>query len=313
MMTQAQTESINQDTYLNIIKLARQYQEEGLFNQAEDFYKQAIAMARNLLAGNDDRQRLLLIEALSELASFYSFHGKDERSQYLWSEILELGKSSFDAGDNIYVESVFGLANIKEKRGEIIQAEDLYQSILQKQEKAYGAEALEICPAIKKTAAFYFRRQDYAQAEAFYLRALALEEFHLGTCSEQINSTVDALVNIFRKQKKWRLAEYMLDRQKDILNILHGEGSLCATSCELRQAELFWQSGQTDKAMRSYGTVLNMYTKMFGARSGAILSFKKKLGALLPASLSFAPEDTSAPTKEKQIVMPIAPPVLVTV
>ena len=129
-------------------------------------------------------------------------------------------------------------------------------------------------------AAFYYRQGNYAQAEALYLKALAIEEFHLGTCSAPINNTVNELVNIFRIQKKWRLAEYMLGRQRDILNILHGEDSLCATSCELRQAQLFQQSGQIEKALHCYNSVLSIYTKMFGSRSASVLAFKKKLTEL---------------------------------
>jgi hypothetical protein len=310
MMAHAKAESIKQDAYLTIIKLARQHKEEGLFNQAEDFYRQAIAMARNLFSDGKDKQRLLLIETLIELASFYSFQGKDKFSQSLWLEILELGKNTLTAGDNIYVEAVFGLADVREKNGEILQAEALYKNLLQKQETIFGTDSLEICPAIKKAAAFYFRQQNYNRSEALYLKSLALEEFHLGTCSAQINSTVDALVNIFRKQKKWCLAEYMLGRQKDILNILHGEGSLCVASCELRLAELFGQSGQLEKAIRSYNNVLLAYAKIFGDRSNPILALKKKISALSAATISFAPEHIiSAPVKGGEFIVPATAPV----
>ncbi len=117
--TLARAESIKQDAYLTIIKLARQYKEEGLFNQSEDFYRQAIAMARNLLTGDNDAQKLLLLEALRELAAFYAFQGKEERGESLWLEILEMRKNSLNAGDSIYVESVLGLAAANEKKGDI--------------------------------------------------------------------------------------------------------------------------------------------------------------------------------------------------
>ncbi len=139
-------------------------------------------------------------------------------------------------------------------------------------------------------AAFYYRQQQYPQAETLYLKALAIEEYHLGTCSEQINNTVTALIDLFGKQKKWRLAEYMLDRQKDILNILHGEDSLCAASCELRLAELLRQSGQIEKAIHSYDTVLRTYTNIFGSQSKPVLSLKSKRDQLTTPTISFAPD-----------------------
>jgi tetratricopeptide (TPR) repeat protein len=312
--TQVQTESVRLDAYLAILGLARQYKEEGLFSQAEDFYQQTIALARNLFAINKEKPRSLLIETLSELAAFYSFQGKDERSQPLWLEILNLGESFFKASDSLYVESVLGLARVKEKKGKYKEAEELYTNLLLAQETELGTEVLEICPVIKKAANFYFRQRNYSQAEALYLRVLGLEEYHLGTCSVQINDTVGTLFNVFLKQKKWRLAEYMMYRQKDILSILHGERSLCTTSCELRLAELFWQSGQTERAMRSYDIVLHTYAKMFGDRSKPVVLLKNKIASLSKSVISFVPEQTVVlPAKMNQIFMPRSASVLMAV
>ena len=300
------------DAYLTIIKLARQYKNEGRFSQAEGFYKQAIIVARELFVDSNDSQ-LPLLTYLSELATFYCFQNKEQLSELLWLEILELGKDSLNAIDSIYTEAVFGVACAKEAKGENEQAENLYKDLIQKQEKALGNDVLETCPAIKMSAAFYYRQGNYAQAEALYLKALALEEFHLGTCSAQINNTVNDLVNIFRIQKKWRLAEYMLDRQKDILNILHGENSLCATSCELRQAELFQQSGQIEKARLCYNSVLRNYTNMFGAQSASVLAFKKRLVQLSMSFTAYAPDSINAKAKESPNVMPIVPTIMIAV
>ena len=79
------------NAYLTIVKLARQYKNQGRFSQAEDFYRQAIAVARNLLTDSNESQ-LLLLTSLSELATFYCFQGKEQHSEPLWLEILELGK-----------------------------------------------------------------------------------------------------------------------------------------------------------------------------------------------------------------------------
>jgi len=304
-LTKVQIDSVRLDAYFTILGLARQYKEEGLFSQAEDFYQQTIAVVRNLFAIDREQPRSFLIETLSELASFYVFQGKDERSQPLWLEILKLGEGFFKASDSLHTETVLGLASVKEKQGKYKEAEDLYTNLLHSQETEFGAEVLEICPVIKKTASFYFRQRNYSQAEALYLRVLAIEEYHFGTCSVQINDTVGALFHVFLKQKKWRLAEYMMDRQKDILNILHGEGSLCAISCELRLAELFWQSGQTEKAMRSYEVVLHTYAKMFGDRSKPVVLLKNKVNLLTNSVISFVPEQSVVVNdKRNQVFVP---------
>jgi tetratricopeptide (TPR) repeat protein len=278
-----------QDVYSALIMLARQHYEEGLFNQAEDFYKQAIAAARDLLLDKKDWQQQLLIESISELAKVYDSQGKWRRNEPLWLEIIKLGKKNFQLTEADYTKAIYELAHIKEKKGETNQAEALYKTLLHKQEMEIGDESIEICSAIKQLAAFYCRQGNYAQAENLYLRALALEEFHLGTCSEQINSTVDSLANIFAKQKKWRLAEYMLERQKDILNILHGEGSLCARCCELRLAELLAQSGQISKALKYYKIVLQTYINMFGQRSKPVQALDKKINKISSELIDFAP------------------------
>lgn len=70
--------AIKFEAYRTIKHLAGKYKEEGLFNQAEELYIESIALARNL-----SEPPQILINALYELADFYSFQGKDEKAEDL--------------------------------------------------------------------------------------------------------------------------------------------------------------------------------------------------------------------------------------
>ena len=295
------SESDKPEHYAQIAQTARAYRQEGRCKQAEDLYNQAIAATRVAAAHYSQLDQQALVGILYELAEFYSFQGKDRQSESLWLEILELAPDTA-AIENL-AEVIFKLAAVYEKKGEIAEAEKLYIDFLQKRENELGKNSLEITDILKKLAASYCRQQNYAAAESLYLRTLAIEEFHLGTCTESINGTVDALIDVFEKLGKWRLAEYMLSRQKAILSVLHGENSLCVASCQLKLAKFLNETGQLNKAIDNYASVVTIYADIFGEEVKPVLSLKKTLEQLRSKmrTQSFAPDHSIdlSPTKSE--------------
>lgn len=272
------------DTYNITLQLARKHRAEGLCQMAEDLYKQAIAIARVL----HDPESLLLCLALYELANYYKFQAKDDNSELLWKEIKAYEKY-FDSNHYIYIQSMFSLAQINENRGRINIAEALYKELLKRQKDELGDESLDICPAYVQLAAFYCRQKKYNLAEALYLKVLAIKEFYLGTCSPEINYTVDALIDIFKKLGKWRLAEHMMHRQKDILLALHGKDSLVLASCALRLSALQTDTNQLNRAIQNLSFTIRIYKNKFGELANPVISLQNKLDTLLICGMHLLP------------------------
>jgi tetratricopeptide (TPR) repeat protein len=258
---------------------------------AENLYKQAVAIARLL----SETKPLLAAEALYELASYYNFQEKDNEAELLWKELKTYNKY-FASTHCIYVQTIFGLARLEERKGNFDAAEILYKELLEKQENDLGDESLDICPILEQLASFYCRQNKYSLAEALNLRILVIKEFYLGTCSPEINSTVDALINIFKKLSKWRLAEYMMNRQKGILLALHGKDSLCLASCALRLSELQTATKQINRAIENLSFAIEVYKNKFGELTNPIISLQNKLDILLihGVEMNFSPFDNSA-------------------
>lgn len=286
MQVQQELQSVKLNTYQIIIQLAKKHKSEGLYQMAEDLYKQALAIARALNEPNIE----ILTEALYELASYYEFVAKDEEAEILWKEIKAY-EDYFESNHYLYVQSIFSLAHIYERKGNPHLVEELYKELSHKQEAELGNESLEICPTLYELAAFYARQEKYNLAETLYLRILVIKEFHLGTCSPEINYTVNALIDIFQKLGKWRLAEYMLNRQKAILLALHGQDSLCVASCALRLAELQVNTKRIDKAIDNLSFAVQVYKDRFGELASPIISLQNKLDTLLICGMEteFAP------------------------
>ncbi len=293
-------QSVRLDTFNTIIQLARKHRAEGLCQMAEDLYKQAIAIARVL----DEAKPLILSAALYELANYYEFQAKDVEAELLWIE-LKTYEDHFDANHYIYVQSVFGLSQINERRGNLDMAERLYKEILEKQESQLGDESLDICPTLDQLAAFYCRQKKYNVAEALHLRVLVIKEFYFGTCSPEINYTVDALIDIFKKLGKWRLAEYMMNRQKGILLALHGRDSLCVASCAIRLSELQTKTKQLNKAIENLSFAVQVYKNRFGELASPVILLQSKLDTLLICGMemSFAPPKNSVEINEEPITL----------
>jgi len=76
----ATQESTKLNAYNTILQLARKHKGESLCQMAEDLYKQAIIIARTA----SDLPPAILMESFYELASYYSFQGKDKQAQPLW-------------------------------------------------------------------------------------------------------------------------------------------------------------------------------------------------------------------------------------
>ena len=267
-----------QNAYQMILQLARKFKAEGLCQTAEDFYKQAIVIARHL----PQPQPSILLESLYELANYLSFQGKEEQAESLWDEIKSHSSVLTQSSNPIYIQTIFHLAQLYEKQNQIEKAQSLYKELLHIQELDFGDESIEICPTLDYLAAFYCRQKNYSLAEGLYLRILVIKEFHLGTCSVEINYTVNSLIDIFQKLSKWRLAEYMLNRQKAILVALHGEESLCVASCALRLADLQATYGnQLDKAIENLSFAVGVYQNRFGDQAAPVILLQKKLDQML--------------------------------
>jgi tetratricopeptide (TPR) repeat protein len=298
-------QSVRFNTYNTNLQLARKHRAEGLYQMSEDLYKQAIAIARVL----NEPEPTLLSAALYELASYYEFQAKEDESELLWRE-LKAYEEYFTSNHYIYVQSIFSLAQLNEKRGKLDISEAFYEELLKKQENELGDESLDICPTLDQLAAFYCRQKKYNLAEALYLRVLVIKEFYFGTCSPEINYTVDALIDIFKKLSKWRLAEYMMNRQKAILLALHGKDSLCVASCALRLAELQTDTKQINKAIENLSFAIQVYKNKFGDLANAVISLQSKLDTLLICGMkmSFAPSENSHYTNDEPITVNLDSP-----
>ncbi len=314
MKQELQTVRLN--TYNTILQLARKHRAEGLYQMAEDLYKQVIAIARVV----NEPEPHLLSAVLYELANYYEFQAKDDQSELLWIE-LKAYEQYFTSNHYIYVQCVFSLAQLNERRGNLDRSEALYKELLKRQESELGDESLDICPILDQLAAFYCRQGKYNLAEALHLRVLVIKEFYLGTCSPEINYTVDALIDIFKKLTKWRLAEYMMNRQKGILLALHGKDSLCVASCALRLAELQTDTKQINRAIDNLSFAIQVYKNKFGELANPVISLQSKLDTLLICGMemSFASSESSVYSNDEPITinldspnMTLAVPALVT-
>ncbi len=282
MITKQEHTLAKLNAFRTILQLARKHKAESLCQIAEDLYKQAIIMAKN----TPEFELIILLESLFELASYYSFQGKENEAKPLWEEIKIRADGYLKADTYIYVQSIFNLSRLYEKQEDIKKAEELLKELLQTQELQFGDESLEICSVLKQLAALYCRQQKYSVAESIHLRILVLKEFHLGTCSVEINSTVDALIDIFQKLGKWRLAEYMLNRQKAILVALHGNNSLCVASCVFRLSQLQeLHTRELNKAIENLQYAIDVYKERFGEQAGPVALLQRKLDQMLFAKL----------------------------
>ncbi|PWU02407.1 MAG: hypothetical protein C5B53_01690 [Candidatus Melainabacteria bacterium] len=256
--------------------LATLFLTQGRATEAEDLYKQALELAR-LANGKGDSE---LTNRLEELGWFYARQDKYHEAEPLFERVLDLRSHEASPNDDLLIRSLEQLATAYEKTGKAKKAEELLTRLLAKQEDRYGTSALYLIPTLDRLAEFCLGQDHYEKAETLYLRILAIAEFYYGTYSVEINGVVLALINVFEKQGKTALAEFMLQKQEAILAAIHGPDALCVAACLLRRGEILTKVRRHEEAQRVYLRALTIYQKAYGSDSSSVNALRRRLSQL---------------------------------
>jgi tetratricopeptide (TPR) repeat protein len=277
------TENTNVGGYFS--QLAMRYAEQGRPDEAERLFRQALEVAKN----GPSQSVAALDRNLDELASFYTQRGKYKEAEPLLEKIAELRWRELSPDNELFTHSLSNLATVYEKTGKLGQAEALYKTLLSTQEQRFGPDSLEVVDTLNRLANCYIDQENLAGAESLYLRILLIEEYTFGTCSPEINSTVEALVRVFQKQGKWALVDFMLQKQRSILEELHGPDAVCVASCLLRWANILVTNERMDAAEPLFLRALDIHRKAYGNDSSLVTSFRRKLAQLFPEKYISSP------------------------
>ena len=127
-----------------------------------------------------------------------------------------------------------------------------------------GIDMVEAATLFHNTGWYLNERARYEQAEAFYLRALALREKTLGPEHSDTATTLHFLAHYYEDQGKYEQAEAYHQRELDIREKVFGlEHPQVAQSLHC-MAKLYRERGKYEQAETSYQRALAIREKVFG-------------------------------------------------
>jgi non-specific serine/threonine protein kinase/serine/threonine-protein kinase len=185
--------------------LARLYVRQRRYREAEPLLVRYLDLRKNA-QGND---RVLLAEALLDLADLYLQQGRYEKAEPLCQQGLEILKQVY--GENHQgVGSSLVLADLYQHRGRSEDAEALIFHALEVWRRTRGNEHPDTLHVVNKLAELYESQSRYEEAEWSYLEAFRVRCRVLGPDHPDSLATVRGLTNLYdswgrpEKAREWR-------------------------------------------------------------------------------------------------------------
>src|SRR5713226_7081206 len=110
---------------------------------------------------------------LLKLVELYSLQGRQTDEELARQQLIQLAEQGKDAGGTLDLKF---LARFYTKQRKFADAESLYRSVIEIEEKESGPYGYYVPGALYELADLYETQQKYAEAEPLYRRALAILE-----------------------------------------------------------------------------------------------------------------------------------------
>ena len=173
------------------------------------------------------------------------------------------------------------LADILDYHGEYTPAGELYQWILDGEEKSLGKDHPDALNTVHGMAIVFRNRGKYNEALEWYRRALAGREKSLGKDHQVTLSTVQGMAIVFRDQGKYDEAlewyrRALAGREKSL-----GKGHPDTLSTVQGMAIVFQSQGKYDEALEWYRRALARFEKSLGKDHPYTLSTSRRMTEML--------------------------------
>jgi CHAT domain-containing protein/Tfp pilus assembly protein PilF len=195
---------VNHGNYgIALNNLAKVYEEQGKYADAEGLHKRALAIKEKAL-GKDHPD---VANSLNNLAVVYRAQGKYADAEGFYKRALAIREKALGADHPDVARTLNNLANVYWAQGKYADAEGFYKRALAITEKALGADHPDVAGTLNNPANVNWEQGKYADAEGFYKRALAITEKALGKDHPDVAGTLNNLANVYWAQGKYADAE----------------------------------------------------------------------------------------------------------
>ncbi|MEH1826072.1 MAG: tetratricopeptide repeat protein [Nostoc sp.] len=193
----------DEDLIQPFTKLAWFYQGQGLYQQAEPWYKLCKQVAENRLG----LEHSDVATSLSNLAELYRFAGRYSEAEPLFQQALALWKRLLGDNHLNIAASLNNLAVLYESTGRYSEAELMYQQALALNKRLLGDNHSDVATGLNNLGVLYGSTGRYSEAEPLFQQASELSKRLLGENHPDVATSLNNLAGLYKSTKRYSEAE----------------------------------------------------------------------------------------------------------
>jgi tetratricopeptide (TPR) repeat protein len=225
-------------------QLARLYNSQGKYNEAEPLYLRSLSIREKKLGENHPD----VAQSLNNLAELYRNQGKYNEAEPLYRRSLSIWEKQLGENHPDFAISLNNLALLYNSQGKYNEAEPLFLRSLSIRENQLGEDHPDVANSLNNLALLYNYQGKYKVAEPLFLRSLSIREKQLGENHPDVANSLNNLAKFYRYQGKYNEAEPLCLRSLSIYENQLGEDHPDVASSLSGLAELYNSQGKYNEA-----------------------------------------------------------------
>ncbi|MEL7330355.1 MAG: tetratricopeptide repeat protein, partial [Cyanobacteria bacterium J06559_1] len=193
----------DEEMTLPFVAMARFYEEQGAYSQAEPWYTDCIKATQNRFGNNHSD----VATSLNNLALLFRSQGRYAEAEPLQVQALTLWRQLLgDTHPNV-ATGLNNLALLYESQGRYAEAEPLYMQALTIWRQLLGDAHPNVATTLDNLAGLYKSQGRYAEAEPLQMQALTIWRQLLGDAHPSVATSLNNLALLYKSQGRYAEAE----------------------------------------------------------------------------------------------------------
>ena len=258
--TQLTSTLSDEDLIWAFLGIARFYEEQGLYAEAEPWLQGCLNATRTRLG----EEHPTVAASLNNLATLYQSQGRYAEAEVFYVQSLNLMQSLWGRQHPDVATSLSNLAEVYRIQGRYAEAEPLYLQSLELRRLLLGGQHPDVAASLNNLAALYEAQGRYAEAEPLYVQALQLRRALLGEQHPSIATSLNNLSGLYVSQGRYAEAEPLYVQALQLRRALLGEQHPSIATSLNNLAYLYVSQGRYAEAEPLYVQALQLRRALLG-------------------------------------------------
>ncbi|MEM9214672.1 MAG: tetratricopeptide repeat protein [Cyanobacteria bacterium P01_F01_bin.150] len=247
-----------------ISRIGSVYKNEGDYNKAEDLFGQAFSYSQMVIVdglikySNKNKNKLITIQALYNLADIYRLKGQYELAVKTFNEALERTQKGEGASSTIYIRILNQLGLIAHEKKAHEMSEEYFKAALDyiQDEKVNGHP--DIATTMNNIGLLYQSTGNYQESELFHNKALEIRKKIFGESHPDIAQSLNNLASLYRDKGELDKAKLFFEIALQQYQIFFHEKPHLLLSSYHSLAEVNFMISNYDQAQNLYEVCLDI-------------------------------------------------------